>query len=29
MTVEEFSRFVRQEYESWIPVVKASGARAE
>jgi tripartite-type tricarboxylate transporter receptor subunit TctC len=29
MNVEEFSRFVRNEYESWIPVVKASGARAE
>ena len=29
MNVEEFSRFVRHEYESWIPVVKASGARAE
>ena len=29
MNVDEFSRFVRHEYESWIPVVKASGARAE
>jgi hypothetical protein len=29
MNVEEFSRFVRNEYESCIPVVKASGARAE
>jgi len=29
MNVEEFSRFVRNEYESWIPVVKASGARAK
>ena len=29
MNVEEFSRFVRHEYESWIPIVKASGARPE
>ena len=29
MNVDEFSRFVRNEYESWIPIVKATGARAE
>ena len=29
MTVEEFSRFVRSEYETWIPIVRASGAKPE
>ena len=29
MSVDEFSRFVRSEYETWIPVVRASGAKAE
>jgi tripartite-type tricarboxylate transporter receptor subunit TctC len=29
MSVDEFSKFVRTEYETWIPIVKASGAKAE
>ncbi len=29
MSVDEFSSFVRTEYETWAPIVKASGARAE
>jgi tripartite-type tricarboxylate transporter receptor subunit TctC len=29
MSVDEFSRFVRSEYETWIPIVRASGAKAE
>jgi tripartite-type tricarboxylate transporter receptor subunit TctC len=29
MNVEEFSRYVHEEHETWIPVVKASGARPE
>lgn len=29
MNVDEFSRFVRSEYESWIPIVRASGAKPE
>ena len=29
MNVEEFSRFVRQEYETWIPIVRDSGAKPE
>jgi len=27
--VDEFSRFVRSEYETWIPIVRASGAKPE
>jgi len=27
LNVGEFSRFVRSEYESWIPIVRASGAK--
>jgi tripartite-type tricarboxylate transporter receptor subunit TctC len=29
MSVDEFSRFVRSEYETWIPIVRVSGAKAE
>jgi tripartite-type tricarboxylate transporter receptor subunit TctC len=29
MSVEEFSAFVRSEFDTWAPIVKASGARAE
>ena len=29
MSVDEFSRFVRSEYETWIPIVRASGAKPE
>ncbi len=29
MNVDEFSRYVHEEYETWIPVVKASGAKPE
>jgi tripartite-type tricarboxylate transporter receptor subunit TctC len=29
MNVEEFSRYVQQERDTWAPVVKASGAKAE
>jgi len=29
MSVEEFSAFTKSEFESWAPIVKASGAKAE
>ena len=29
LSVDKFSRFVRNEYETWIPIVRASGAKAE
>jgi hypothetical protein len=29
MNVEEFTAFTKSEYESWAPIVKASGAKAE
>jgi tripartite-type tricarboxylate transporter receptor subunit TctC len=29
MNVDEFSRFVRTEYETWIPIVRDSGAKPE